>query len=78
MKTLPITSAPNEVQKALSHVQDFFPEVNRVQYDEDGYWTFFNADGSAPNFDDYDIHQDTLEAAADAVYGLETPVEYKE
>ncbi|AZU97965.1 hypothetical protein BZF66_05890 [Salmonella enterica] len=72
-----ITTAPIEVQKAFEHVRSFFPDVNRVLYDEDCCWTYMDAFGAAPSFEGYDVDQAILEAGADAQYNIAVPVAYK-
>ena len=54
--------------KALNHVKDWFPEVYKVFYDEDGHWLYFNSDGSHPNFQMADVDFDLLHEAADEAY----------
>ncbi len=71
-----ISLAPIEVQNAFAHVRSFFPDVVSVSFDEDCRWSYETVGGYSPDFDDHDIDQDILEAAADAQYNIMVPVEY--
>lgn len=74
---LDIKTAPQEIQDAFKNVQIFFPEVVSVTYEstEDFHgWTYLDAEGKAPNFDDYGVNVDLLEKALDVVEDF--PVTY--
>lgn len=67
------TYTPEEVLKAFCHVKEHFPTLHKVEYDKDGNWTYYNADGSTPVFDDK-IDVSLLETASDRAYISGYPV----
>jgi hypothetical protein len=57
-----------EVQAALVHVRQHFPEVTTVFYGCDGRWLFTSDDAAeSPSFEGVDIDVGLLEDAADSV-----------
>lgn len=70
MKTLTISAAPKAVKTAFDHVTDYYPDVKRVVFEDDSFWTYYNEDGTAPIFDEDVISVDALNDALDSVYHL--------
>ncbi len=81
MKTIVMgtyTYIPDAVLKAFVHIQEHFPDLKKVEYDEEGNWLYYNADGTFPTFDgrtDW-LNQSLLEAGSDAAYSVGYPVCY--
>jgi len=79
MKTIVMgtyTYTPEAVLKAFVHIQERFPDLKKVEYDEEGNWLYSNSDGTFPAFDgrtDW-LDQSVLEAGSDAAYSVGYPV----
>ncbi len=67
------TYTPEEVLKAFCHVKEHFPNLQKVEYDKDGNWIYYNADGSVPEFDDK-IDVKVLEDGSDRAFICGYPV----
>lgn len=67
------TFVPDEVLKAFCHIKEHFPDLQKVEYDKEGNWTYYNTDGSSPVFDDK-IDVSLLEIASDRAYISGYPV----
>ena len=79
MKTITMstyTYIPDAVLKAFVHIQKHFPDLKKVEYNEDGQWRYINADGTTPEFDNSTpwLDQSLLEDASDSAYSVGYPV----
>ena len=79
MKTIVMgtyTYVPDAVLKAFVHIQEHFPDLKKVEYDEEGNWLYTNADGTHPTFDSRNewLEQSLLENASDSAYVVGYPV----
>ena len=59
-----------EIDKALCHVRQFFPDVCIVAFNTDGQWIYMTENFDTPNFDNVEIAISILEAAADSISEL--------
>ncbi len=80
MKTITMgtyTYVPEDVYKAFVHIQKHFPDLKKVEFDKEGNWLYYNADGTCPVFDKMPwLDQSLLEAASDSAYSVGYPVCY--
>ena len=71
-----LKDAPQKVKDAMSNVQIFFPEVCQVTFNQDQFWSYTDALGNAPDFDETGIDVGLLEDALDSIEKL--PITYTE
>lgn len=67
---------PYAIYKAVNHVKQFFPDVDRVTFEKRGFWTYATSTGECPDFEDYGIDYDILRDALDVVPVVDEPITY--
>lgn len=55
-----------QVEKALKHVKEYYPDVTTVVFNKEGMWQYFTDEFEAPKFGD-EIDVNILEKAVDSL-----------